>query len=35
MSQETANSVPSVLAILVLKKLLGFVYTNTKIIKMW
>lgn len=34
-SQETANSVPSVLAILVLKKLLGFVYTNTKIIKMW
>lgn len=30
MLQETANSIPSVLVILFLKKLLGFVYTDTK-----
>lgn len=33
--QETANSIPSVLVILFLKKLLGFVYTDTKMLKMW
>lgn len=34
MLQETANSIPSVLVILFLKKSLGFVYTNKKVVEM-
>lgn len=34
MLQETANSVPSVLVILFLKKSLGFAYTDKKVVEM-